>query len=80
MYVGHGGRIQFKDYVPIDEVLDIILEMETLIGGMTTFLVVKEMEIKVPSFRDGIGHKSWVEWFEVASLKKVFIDFGKRCS
>jgi hypothetical protein len=61
VYVGHGGRIGFRDYVPIDEVLDIILETETLIGGMATFLVVKVMEVKVPSFRDGVGHRSWVE-------------------
>ena len=80
MYVEHGGRIEFRDYVPIDEFLDIILETETLIGRMTTFLVVKEIKVKVPSFGDGIEHNSWVEWFEVASLKKVFIDFGKGCS
>jgi hypothetical protein len=80
VYVEHGRRIEFRDYVPIDEFLDIILEIETLIGGMTTFLVVKEIEVKVPSFGHGIEHNSWVEWFEVASLKKVFIDFGKGCS
>ena len=43
MYVGHGGRIGFKDYILIDEVLDIILETEALIGGMTIFLVEKAM-------------------------------------
>jgi hypothetical protein len=43
VYVRHSGQIGFRDYVPIDEVLDIILETETLIGGMATFLVVKVM-------------------------------------
>jgi hypothetical protein len=42
--------------------------------------VVKLTEVKVPSFGDGVRHRSWVEWFEVASLEKVLIDFGKRCS
>ena len=37
------------------------------------------MEVKVLSFGDGVGSRSWVEWFEVAFLKKVFIYFGKRC-
>ena len=60
--------------------MDIILETETLIGGMATFLVVKVMEVKVTSFGDGVGHRIWVEWFEVAFLEKVLIDFGKRCS
>jgi hypothetical protein len=64
VYVRHGRRIGFRNYIPIDEVLDIILETEALIGGMAVFLVVKAMEVKVPSFGDRIGHKSWVEWFE----------------
>uniref|UniRef100_A0A2N9J3C1 Uncharacterized protein n=1 Tax=Fagus sylvatica TaxID=28930 RepID=A0A2N9J3C1_FAGSY len=66
VYVGHGGRIGFRDYVPIDEVLDIILETETLhwwnghfSGGKGN--VVKLTEVKVPSFGDGVGHRSWVK-------------------
>ena len=47
---------------------------------MATFLVVKVMEVKVTSFGDGVGHRIWVEWFEVAFVEKVLIDFGKRCS
>ena len=78
MYVRHGRRIGFRDYVLIDEVLDIILETEALISGMTFFLVVKAMEVRVPSFGDRVGHRNWVKWFEVTSLEKVFIDFGKR--
>jgi hypothetical protein len=77
MYVGHGWWVGLRDYFPINEVLDIILETETLIGGMATSLVVKAMEVKVPSFGDGVGHRSWVERFEVASLEKVLIDLGK---
>jgi hypothetical protein len=80
LYVGHGWRIGFRDYVPINEVLDIILETETLIGGMATFLVVKAMEVMVPSFGDGVGHRSRVKRLEVASLEKVLIDLGKGCS
>jgi hypothetical protein len=43
VYVGHGGLIGFKDYILIVEVLDIILETEALISGMTIFLVEKAM-------------------------------------
>ena len=78
MYVGHVWWVGLKDYVPINEVLDIILETEALISGMTFFLVVKAMEVRVPSFGDRVGHRNWVKWFEVTSLEKVFIDFGKR--
>ena len=80
MYVGHGWRIGFRDYVPINEVLDIIPEMETLIGGMATFLVVKAIEVMVPSFGDRVGHSSRVKLLQVASLEKVLIDLGKGCS
>ena len=45
MYVGHVWWVGLKDYVPINEVLDIILETETLINGMAAFLVVKAVEV-----------------------------------
>ena len=50
MYIGHGGWIRFRDYIPINEVLDVVFETKAFVSGMAIFFVVETVKIEVPSF------------------------------
>ncbi len=77
MYVGHSGWIRLRDYVLINEVLDVILKMKAFISGMTAFLVVMAIKVEVPSLGNRVWHGCRVEWFEMAFLEEMFINFRK---
>ena len=50
VYIGHGGWIRFRDYIPINEVLDVVFETKAFVSGMAIFFVVETVKIEVPSF------------------------------
>ena len=75
MYVGQRGWVRLGGYIPINEVLDVMFETKEFACGMAIFLVVTAIKVEVPS----LGHKIWhgcrVEWFEMASLEEMYVNF-----